>query len=112
MTDKNVTQCELCSGPIKISTLNSGSFFVKIPVAPQIPALLENPQIQNSMSYRHQRSQNEYVICDIYDGEMYQNLSKPGGIPSHPNNFSFNFNSDGSPVYKSSNSQYGQYSCT
>ncbi|XP_035274420.1 uncharacterized protein LOC118227720 [Anguilla anguilla] len=54
------------------------------------------------MSYTHQRPQNEHVISDIYDGEKYQNLSKPGGILSDPSNLSFNFNSDGSPMYKSS----------
>ena len=82
--------------------MNSASFFVNVPIAPQIQALLESPQIQNSMSYRFQRSQNEHVISDIYDGEMYKNLSKPGGILSDPNNLSFNFSFDGSPVYKSS----------
>lgn len=96
--DKNIAQCAICSAPIEISSLNSASFFINIPVAPQIQTMLENPQIQNSMSYRHQRPQNEHIISDIYDGEKYQNLSKPGGILSDPNNF----NSDGSPVYKSS----------
>ncbi|XP_054592230.1 uncharacterized protein [Nothobranchius furzeri] len=100
--EKNIVQCTICSAPIEISTLNSASFFISIPIAPQIQTLMENPQIQNSMNYRYQRQQNEHVISDIYDGEMYQNLSKPGGILSDPANLSFNFNSDGSPVYKSS----------
>ncbi len=100
--DKNIAQCAICSAPIEISFLNSASFFINIPIAPQIQTLLENPQIQKSLNYRHQRPQNEYVISDIYDGEMYRNLSKPGEILSDPNNLSFNFNSDGSSVYKSS----------
>lgn len=100
--DKNIAQCAICSASIEISSLNSASFFINIPIAPQIKTLLENPQIQNSMSYRHQRPHNEHVISDIYDGEMYRNLSRPGGILSDPDNLSYNFNSDGSPVYKSS----------
>ncbi|RXN30662.1 hypothetical protein ROHU_017568 [Labeo rohita] len=54
--DKNITQCAICSAPIEISSLNSASFFLNIPIAPQIQTLLENPQIQNSMSYRHQKA--------------------------------------------------------
>ncbi|KAL7377185.1 hypothetical protein ABVT39_023428 [Epinephelus coioides] len=100
--DKNIAQCAICSAPIEISSLNSASFFINIPIAPQVQALLENPEIQNGMCYRHQRPRNDHVISDIYDGEKYQNLSKPGGILSDPNNLSFNFNSDGSPAYKSS----------
>lgn len=100
--DKNIVQCAICSAPIEISSLNSASFFINVPITPQIQTLLENPEIQNSMTYRHQRLQNEHVISDRYDGEMYRDLSRPGGILSDPNNFSFNFNSDGSPVFKSS----------
>lgn len=100
--NKNIAQCAICSSTIEISFLNSASFFINKPVAPQIQTLLETLQIQNSVSYRHQRPQNDFVISDIYDGEMYKKLSRPGGILSDPNNFSFNFNSDGSPVYKSS----------
>lgn len=100
--DKNIAQCSICSTSIEIDSMNRSSFFINIPLAPQIQTLLETPQIQNNMSYRHQRPQNDHVISDIYDGEKYQNLSKPGGILSDPNNLSFNFNSDGSPVFKSS----------
>ncbi len=63
--DKKIAQCAICSPPIEISSLNSASFYINIPIAPHIQTLLENPQIQNSMNYRHQRPQNEYVISDI-----------------------------------------------
>ncbi|XP_073724631.1 uncharacterized protein [Misgurnus anguillicaudatus] len=100
--EKNITQCLQCSDPLEISTLNSGSFFINVPIAPQIQALLQNPEISNNIAYRYERSKNEHIISDIYDGYMYAQLSKAGELLSDPNNFSFNFNSDGSPLYKSS----------
>ena len=102
INDANILHCAVCSAPIEISTMNSASFFINVPIAPQIQALLENPEIQININYRHQRPQDEHVISDIYDGEKYRALSKPGEILSDPNNLSYNFNSDGSPVYKSS----------
>lgn len=99
---KNIAQCEIYSTPIETNSLNSGSFFINIPIAPQIRTLLQNPEIQKNINYKRQRSQCDHVISDIYDGEMYKNLSRPGGILSEPNNLSYIFNSDGSPTYKSS----------
>ncbi|XP_051807764.1 uncharacterized protein LOC127535044 isoform X2 [Acanthochromis polyacanthus] len=97
-----VLLCPNCESPIEISTLNNASFFIDIPIAPQIRTQLESPEIQMNLNYRHERSQEHEVIADIYDGEMYKKMSKPHRILSNPNNFSFNFNSDGSPVFKSS----------
>lgn len=99
---KNITECVNCKTPIEANSLNSGSFFINIPIAPQIQTLLETPEIQNNINYKQQRPQRDQVISDIYDGEMYKNLSRPGGVLSHPNNLSYIFNSDGSPIYKSS----------
>ncbi len=69
---------------------------------PQIQTLLETPEIQNNINYKQQRAECDHVISDLYDGEMYKNSSRPGGVLSHPNNLSYIFNSDGSPIYKSS----------
>ncbi len=103
VTDQNITQCPSCNEIVEITSLNNGNFFINVPVAPQIQNLLENPEIQKHLSYRFDRPHSvENVISDIFDGVMYEKLSQPGGILSNPNNFSYNFNSDGSPVYKSS----------
>ncbi|XP_031733820.1 uncharacterized protein LOC116400228 isoform X2 [Anarrhichthys ocellatus] len=72
--DKNIAQCSICSTLIEINSMNRSSFFINIPIAPQIQTLLEIPQIQNNMSYRHQRLQNDHVISDIYDGENILNI--------------------------------------
>lgn len=103
VTEQNITQCPSCNEAVEITSLNNGSFFINVPVAPQIQNLLENSEIQEHLNYRFDRPNRiENVISDIYDGVMYEKLSRPGGILSDPNNFSYNFNSDGSPVYKSS----------
>nr|XP_021326613.1 uncharacterized protein LOC110438464 [Danio rerio] len=103
VTDQNINQCPSCSETVDITTLNNGSFFINVPVAPQIQNLLENPEIQKHLGYRFDRPHSvENVISDIFDGAFYEKLSEPGGILSNSNNFSYNFNSDGSPVFKSS----------
>lgn len=103
VTDQNITQCPSGNETVEITSLNNGSFFMNVPVAPQIQNLLENPGIQKHLSYRFDRPHSvENDISDIFDGVMYEKLSQPGGILSNPNIFSYNFNSDGSPIYKSS----------
>ena len=42
-------------------------------------------------------------ICDIYDGELYKKLLQHPEVLSSPHNFSFTWNTDGVPVFKSSN---------
>lgn len=103
VTEQNITQCPSCNEPVEINSLNNSSFFINVPIAPQIQNLLENPEIQKHINYRFDRPHSvENAISDIYDGVMYKKLSQPNGILSDPNNFSYNFNSDGSPLYKSS----------
>lgn len=108
---QGVLSCPNCESPVEISTLNNASFFIDVPIAPQIKIQLESPHIQMNLSYKYERSQEQQFIADIYDAEMYKNLSKPNGVLSNPNNLSFNFNSDGSPVFKSSKFQFGLSSC-
>ena len=50
------SQCPEVSGteldPWTIIECNFLFIFINVPIAPQIQALLENPEIQNSMNYR------------------------------------------------------------
>lgn len=94
--------CSICESPVETNNLNNASFFISIPITPQMKVQLESLDIQNNLNYRYERSHEEHVVADIFDGEMYKNLSKRDEVLSNPNNLSFNFNSDGSPVFKSS----------
>ena len=45
----------------------------------------------------------EGVIRDIYDGEAYKRHMMADGFLANPMNVSFVMNTDGAPVFKSSN---------
>lgn len=111
--ENSVTQCSGCNSPVAPDTLNNGSFFISIPIAPQIQYILQNPELQSKLSYRVDRpSKAENIISDIYDGDLYKALSAPGEMLSDPNNLSYTFNSDGAPLYKSSNFPSGPFTFT
>lgn len=40
--DKNIAQCVICNTAVETNSSNSGSFFINIPIAPQIQTLLQN----------------------------------------------------------------------
>lgn len=73
-----------------------------LPVDLQVKSLLENDNLRNSLNFRFTRATPENVLRDIYDGDMYKELSHPGGILHNKDNLSYVFNSDGSPLYKAS----------
>ncbi|XP_041834084.1 uncharacterized protein LOC121635090 [Melanotaenia boesemani] len=98
-----ITVCSACNSPVDPTTLNNGAFFISVPIAPQIQNILHTPELQTKLSYRVDRpAKAGNIISDIYDGDLYKVLSAPGEILSDPNNLSYTFNSDGSPLYKSS----------
>ena len=99
--EKNLTHCAECQEAVDISTLNNAKFFINVPVTPQIQRILENPEVQKELGYRRDRPRSG-DISDIYDGYLYKQLSGTGQILSDMNNFSYAFNSDGSPLFKSS----------
>ena len=68
--------------------MNGGSFFINVPIALQIQALLKNPDINVHLNYRFDREQSGTNISELYDGECYWKLSVSGGILSNPDNFS------------------------
>lgn len=101
--EKAITECSACNSPVDPNTLNNGGFFISVPIAPQIQNILHTPELQTKLSYRVDRpGKAGNIISDIYDGDLYKVLSAPGEILSDPNNLSYTFNSDGSPLYKSS----------
>lgn len=100
--DEELTVCPLCKTTIDTGAMIRGSFFINVPIAPQIQALLENTDINAHLNYRFDRELSGTNISDIYDGECCRKLSASGGILSNLANFSYTFNSDGTPVFKSS----------
>lgn len=81
------------------------SYFIEIPVKHQVKTFLEKKGTVESLKHRFTRKKKKSVgIEDIYDGNLYRNLSKTGGPLSeeNPYNISFTWNTDGIPIFKSS----------
>ena len=65
--------------------------------------LISDPEFLEKLKYRFQRKiLNKGAIEDVYDGELYQQLSKEGGFLSNPSNISFLANTDGVSIVRSS----------
>lgn len=93
--------CPHCHQKFSVTT---SPYFLMLPLAPQLKFMLENqPGLVQELQYRNEKKhKNISCLEDIFDGTLYQELSKPGGLLSFCNNFSFSFNTDGAPVFKSS----------
>lgn len=55
------------------------------------------------LQHRFERNVPQETYEDIYDSELYRSYVKNKGPLSNPQNISFTFNTDGAPVFKSSN---------
>lgn len=100
VSSRDTVDCPQCTNKCNTKDLKENNFFITVPLAPQMKCILE--QLDDTMlNYRKNRSNNG-SISDILDGEMYRELSSPGHILHDDRNFSYIFNTDGSPVYNSS----------
>ena len=77
-------------------------YFLELPLEEQVKRLFQQQCFFDQIQHRfHRKSSSD--LQDIYDGCVYKDLSKPGGILSNPQNLSLLWNTDGVPVFKSSN---------
>jgi len=78
-------------------------YFLELPLDQQIQALFQRPYFYHQIQHRFNRTKfSDRHIEDIYDGQLYKEHFKPGGILSSPANLSLLWNTDGVPVFKSS----------
>ncbi|XP_063971106.1 uncharacterized protein LOC129260048 [Lytechinus pictus] len=102
VSDENVA-CPNCDQQCIVSDLSQGNFFVTANLSSQIKQLFERKDISPHLFYRDRRTkQTEGNIEDIFDGTMYKKMMEEGEPLSNRNNFSYTFNSDGLPAFKSS----------
>lgn len=104
LVDKNnekVCPNSFCGKDFSVS--GSLSFFVEVPIFVQLQKLFSKEGFYHDIQYRHHRQRESDQICDIYDGELYKKLSQYPYVLSSPHNISFTWNTDGVPVFKSSN---------
>ena len=84
-----------------LTVRGSVSYFIEIPLIDQIQSFFKRPDFYSSLQHRFKRK-NDGKLRDIYDGQMYKSLVSKGILDS-PDNISFILNTDGAPIFKSSN---------
>ena len=87
------TQCNVQFDMQK--SIECGSYFITTSIKSQLKDLFENHNLQEHL-VTDRYSQN---YCDVFDGDLYKSHN---GFFSNPDNLSFNFNTDGVPVFSSS----------
>lgn len=90
----------------ELHTSTSGTcIFVELPLIPQLQSLFTQEEFYSNLNYKHTRNK----VCqenleDIYDGQIYKELESNGFFSKDkPLNFSLIMNTDGVPVFKSTN---------
>ena len=79
-------------------------YFLELSLEDQLKTLFERPSFYEHLQHRFKRSKaKKDNIEDIYDGKIYKEYFESGGILSHAENISLLYNTDGIPVFKSSN---------
>lgn len=98
-------ECEICGHKwTKQENVMKGNFFIYLPIAPQLKDMLETEGMSEKLNYRFIREKINFdAYEDIYDGELYKQLSEEGDPLSSRSAISLTLNCDGVPVFKSSN---------
>lgn len=113
--------CNSCKAPVSefdqvcpnsarasILPMSSRSYFVEISIEEQLRSLFKRPGFYGDIQYRFQRQKLQpNGIEDVYDGKLYQAQMEPGKFLSNPCNLSFQWNTDGVPLFHSS--KYGMW---
>ena len=93
--------CCTCNAKLEIKT--SVSYFVELDIVTQLQNFFRKPGFTQLLQYRFEKAEKQStIISDIYDGCQYKKLF-PGGPLDNPNNLTFSWNTDGVPLFKSSN---------
>lgn len=98
-------KCPSCSK--SLSGSGSIAYFVQMKIVSQLMLLWKNSvftsAVRSNRFKHYEGKRNKNTIGDVYDGTIYKRLFENGGILSDKNNLSFALNTDGVPIFKSSN---------
>ena len=103
LIDNGEQQCKNCLR--NLEEQGSTACFIEIPIIQQLRDLFQKTNFISNIQKRFKRKQTAGVYSDIMDGKLYRKLSQNNGPLSseYPYNISFTWNTDGVPVFKSSN---------
>ena len=90
-------KCHLCG-----TEQDSKSYFVSIRIKDQIKNLFNRPGFFHAIQHRFTRMVSPGIVADVKDGVLYGTLAKAGKFLSSIYNLSFQFNTDGVPLFSSS----------
>ena len=93
-----------CPNAGKHPKVKGVSYFLEIPLLPQLVALFSQQLFADSIQHRFSRKKaNPNSLTDIYDGQLYKEQVANNGFLSKrfPFNISFMWNTDGIPIFKS-----------
>ena len=95
----NNAQIQFCQKDLKSLGKSSVNYFLEIPITGQLRTFFARQKFNSYIQYRFKRVKKvKSNIKDVYDGQLYKNLTDKG-ILSSPDNVSFLFNTDGAPVF-------------
>lgn len=101
---KNEKNCPACNNSLTES--GSKAYFMQLKLVSQLQALWKNKEFCDMVRthrFQHYSNNKAESLSDIYDGVLYKRLFQTDGVLSSPNNLSFSLNTDGAPLFKSSN---------
>ena len=101
--DTSIAACKSCRRLFnEKESIKSGNYFLYIPLQKQIESLLGNAKLFSYLTNRNiEESLNSLVVTDVITSDLYKELINEQGLSS--NDISLMWNSDGIPVFKSSN---------
>jgi len=87
----------------KMFDCSTGNYFLEMPVLNQVKNLFAQDGFFESLGHRFRHESAKGHYHDIYDGQLYKSYCENDGPLSKQENISFVGNTDGAPVFKSSN---------
>ncbi len=81
------------------------SYFLELSIADQLRNMFKRPKFFGKLQHRFSRTKPPRLseIEDVYDGQLYCDLMKPGEFLANLRNISFQLNTDGVALFHSSN---------
>lgn len=102
-------QCNFCKNSFINGKFKSWETFITFPIIGQLQSMLESPSFVETLKtyrFKHEESKKKRNVTanieDIIDGKNYQNFFQKDGFLRNPNNLSFQLNTDGVALFKSS----------